>query len=344
MFKNTISEFADRYALSTWDWSAIIIALSSLLIAIISLLIAYRTLISQKETQKNTTPILNQKIQLYLLTRKLRNLYESFVFLNTLGIILDTFEKPFIPSMQFWDYVRINNSDLHLDLFYNEDDKFKSFYILAINLERYNSDVEYFVNILKDRNSTHELKFNYISHLLDQIYILIQLWANCYSSTFNLTDTEIFKIIEENFVYCKKCSFETVYQLSENTTLNSDREFTKYFLGNSFVKSHLSNLTNNFYYKLRKYFNNIKKWPFDAEKSIDLLSKYIELILLNSLYNFKPLASFLIVNSEDNNKGNMNLMINNSNNFEPVWGINEEESKVNFSKESISWIFFIKDI
>ena len=49
---NWIKDFAEQYSLNIWDWFDAIIAVSSLVIAVSSLVIAFKTLRSQKATQK----------------------------------------------------------------------------------------------------------------------------------------------------------------------------------------------------------------------------------------------------------------------------------------------------
>lgn len=53
-----IVNFGKSLHLNTWDWIAVIIAVFSFIVAVFSLVIAWRTLISQRQTAKNTMPVI----------------------------------------------------------------------------------------------------------------------------------------------------------------------------------------------------------------------------------------------------------------------------------------------
>ena len=77
-----VKEFAEYFSLTIWDWFTAIVAVISLIVAVFAFVIAIKTyrvskktLASQQQTEKNTTPVINLKIQELILNKMIENLY-----------------------------------------------------------------------------------------------------------------------------------------------------------------------------------------------------------------------------------------------------------------------------
>lgn len=343
MFKNIISEFANQYGLSTWDWSAIIIAFLSFGVAIMSLIIAIKTLKSQKKTEKNTTPILSIDIQLYLMDLKLCNLYESLMFLNCLSLIFERLDTT-KPSEHFWDYVTIKDKDFHLELFYDDDLAFRTFFDLVTSIERYNSDINSFRNIVEDLNSNYELKKSYIHHLLDEIFCILKLWVACYENTFKRSKEEITSAIRENFLYCNHCSFEINYKMSEEA-YEGQYIFSKTFVGSSFSERIIKEYNKDFFWKLDLYIEHSQLATNIDEYKI-LLRNYVECIILNVMYKNDSIGYILYDEKDDKTHAHV---FNIGENKSPACNPWIQESSftsaiLDKSTTTFKWIFYLTDI
>lgn len=141
----SIKEFAELYSLNVWDWFAAIIAVSSLIIAISSLVIACKTLKSQKETQKNTAPIVTINIQEMLWIRLLQKIHNNIRKLVALQLLLGKNKYKASPDESFIQSFCVPINDfVHEELFYNNERIFAYVHELKEELSNFNN---YFLSI-----------------------------------------------------------------------------------------------------------------------------------------------------------------------------------------------------
>lgn len=109
--------------LSTETWIAIV----TLLVACISLIVAVLTLLSQKQTEKNTAPDINPQIQFSLLLEFIRRFILSVNRLYSLKYALIKTKYTTKPSHHFWSYFFNPNEYLFERVFYSDIKKFVTF-------------------------------------------------------------------------------------------------------------------------------------------------------------------------------------------------------------------------
>ena len=177
-FSDYIIDLATNYGLGTWDWIALIISIVSLSVALFSFFIARSTLFSQKRTEKNTQPLMNEDVQLFLVGQKLLSLLDSYVFFFALHYLLDKTHYHTYPSPHFWNYVNIKTHDLNESLFYNSQEKFVPFHNLIEAHEVYSHDVESIKNLVENSKSKHH---EIIDELLNGIVHLVRYTSCCIS-------------------------------------------------------------------------------------------------------------------------------------------------------------------
>ncbi len=141
----SIKDFAELYSLDIWDWFAAIIAVSSLIIAISSLVIACKTLKSQKETQKNTAPIITINIQEMLWISLLQKIHNNIRELVALQLLLKKNKYKVKPHESFIKSFCVPVNDfVHEELFYNNELFFSHVHKLKEELFNFNN---YFLSI-----------------------------------------------------------------------------------------------------------------------------------------------------------------------------------------------------
>lgn len=328
IFPDYIRHIADELALSYWDWSAIILSLVSLLIAILSFLVARRTLISQKRTEKNTSPIINKKVQLFLLNNSLRELYESLISITALYAALEHTSYKIFPSRQFWHLVYIDTSNLHEELFYGDDTKFQAIYYLKTSLNKFNSDVLDLDNDISKSTVTSQLKKTIILHICEDIGNLVQVWGKCYMKSLGLTKYEMLSLLEDNFFKCNFCRF--------NHIKNDDKDLIKYYLPNTPFDNMIEEIVELLspqFETLRVLFN----LDYDERQFKMNISHFVDLLMLNVLYRTKPFAAYII---QHQIKSRMKFESSNRNESN-IWTGNEYTPKPNMN---YSWIFYFNDI
>lgn len=185
-FSDYIIDLANTYGLGTWDWIALIISIVSLSVALFSFIIARRTLFSQKRTEKNTQPLMNEDVQLFLIGQKLLSLLDSYVFFFALHYLLDKTNYHTYPSSHFWNYVNIKTDDLNESLFYNSQEKFVPFHSLIEVHNVYSNDVKSLKNLVENPNSKHDEIIAEIVHLYNDIGLIISEYSEVLRVCFNL--------------------------------------------------------------------------------------------------------------------------------------------------------------
>lgn len=311
---STITEFGTQLGFNIWDWSAVLISFCSVLIAIGSLTVAMKTLKSQKKTEKNTTPSINQDVQLFLLNNKLRDAYESFIHLLVLQISLEglkvngeTYKVK--PTSQFWDVVRLNVADLHEEIFYNDIKGFTHFHTFVNFVNFYNYDIDLLQQSIEKEEIDPTFKKSVLKKCIENLFPIIQLWHKCLRESFNIENAEIARILDSHIIHCSDLSMERIFKI-RNMILNSDVQVVKYAMhehpGNVYISPYLDTLQH----QLAEFTitHNINAVISDFKENTLC---WVDSIMLNTLYSSKgPLISFIY--NENISKGGINVILNTS--------------------------------
>ena len=311
---SSITEFGTQLGFNIWDWSAVLISICSVMIAIGSLTVAFKTLKSQKKTEKNTTPSINQDVQLFLLNNKLKDAYESFIHLLVLQISLEglkvngeTYKVK--PTSQFWDVVRLNVADLHEEIFYNDIKGFTHFHTFVNFVNFYNYDIELLQQSIEKDEIDPTFKKSVLKKCIENLFPIIQLWHKCLRESFNIENAEIAKILDSHIIHCSNLSMERIFKI-RNLVLNSDVQVVKYAMqehpGNVYISPYLDTLQrllNEFTIKNKV---NVKIRDFNENTLC-----WVDSIMMNTLYSSKgPLISFIY--NENTGNGGINIMLTTS--------------------------------
>ena len=219
-----IEQIADYFSLSIWDWFTALIAVLSLIIAVCAFSIAIKTyhvskktLASQEQTEKNTTPIINMKIQEIIFNKMLVNLYFDRMKIKAIWNLLKSKDYNYYLTDSVWDTYLIDIDSIHYELFYNESNKFEDIDNLRKRAKDYNAV------ILSLRDSTK----NDVSH--DTIEALFRTALNIidkFPHHFWLIQKEIFGreeryLIPLNNIYASDLILYNRYKAMSPEDLNA---------------------------------------------------------------------------------------------------------------------------
>lgn len=114
-----IDKFAELLGLDVWDWIAVIVSFCSFVIAVMSYVIARSTLKSQRQTEKNTMPIITKERQ-YEVFKSIENqILSNYIYALAIILIMDDESSGYSYSPLKLLYSKINTSEIHLELFYD---------------------------------------------------------------------------------------------------------------------------------------------------------------------------------------------------------------------------------
>ncbi len=177
----------DTKAKVAW-WIAIlafIVSGVSMYYAIITYKAQTRTEINTQQADKNTKRV-SQEAQRKLLIELLRHLYRNYVITYTMRTKMSDIGYRGYPSEEHFVKLKIPMENIHLDVFYGEDQKFQDMHILYLNLRNYNEEVDIALkhiinpdlkNETKDEDfDTLEFKVSYLTgRIIDTIY---HIWGD----------------------------------------------------------------------------------------------------------------------------------------------------------------------
>ena len=118
-----------------WDWAAFAISM-------IALFYAVKTFKSQKQTQINTTPVVNREIQKYLLEKINLAIFDAYIKLFVIKDFLDNNNYNYRPREWTLLGMRLPVENIHADLFYDDKKAFSLFDSLVIRVKDYNLKLE----------------------------------------------------------------------------------------------------------------------------------------------------------------------------------------------------------
>ena len=87
-----IEDFARSLDLNVWDWIAVVVSFCSFVIAVMSYLIARNTLKSQRQTEKNTMPVITKERQ-YEVFKSIENqILSNYIYALAIILIIREFD------------------------------------------------------------------------------------------------------------------------------------------------------------------------------------------------------------------------------------------------------------
>lgn len=174
------------------SWVSLNIAKKSLYVAQDSLDVAKITYEAQLKTEENTknaeknTTRVSQEAQRMLLNELLRHLYRNFVITYAMRTKMKEIEYKGYPSEEHFEKLKIPMENIHLDVFYGEDDKFRKMHVLYLNLRNYNEEIDVALKhiidpkmsiaIKEDDFDTLEFKVSYLSDRI--IETIREIWGD----------------------------------------------------------------------------------------------------------------------------------------------------------------------
>lgn len=206
-------EFAVEHGLNVWDWVAVTVSSASMLIAIISLLVAFFTLRSQKQTEKNTMPIINTDIQEFLLQEFIFKLIDGQIRIGALWHLLNEKQFKYYPSEHILDQLIVETDTIHTELFYKDTKKYRCLQGLLNTTVVYNKYISVLNSHLSNNNINNDFLYQEFKNILNQNERLAVNWRKVmsYIYGYDITHTtSVFNIILEitenppadyNFIY-----------------------------------------------------------------------------------------------------------------------------------------------
>ena len=189
-----IKEIATRFYLKDWDWIAVSIAFFSLIVAFISIMIAMRTLKSQRQTEKNTMPIINMKIQEFLLNELFLKLFDGQLMITALWYLLNDKKYELYPSEQILEKIKMPVTHIHSELFYKNYKSYRTIAGLVDMVNEYNIAITTLNNHLHDNAINKEIlyrEFSNLTHINDRIANIL---SKILSLLFNYDTSKISRI------------------------------------------------------------------------------------------------------------------------------------------------------
>lgn len=194
--KKLIEDFATRFYLNSWDWVAVCIALCSLCIAILSLVIAYRTFKSQKQTEKNTQPIISDTIQEYLLNQFILELLDGEISINALWHLLDDKDYKFYPSEDILEKAKIPLDIIHTEIFYGREVKHHCLKGLLDMVIKYNINISTLNSHLSNPKISTKMLGREFGIILNENERIVDTWKKNMGIIFQYTEKEYSSVFE----------------------------------------------------------------------------------------------------------------------------------------------------
>jgi hypothetical protein len=180
-----VKEIAEYLSLTVWDWLAVTVALCSLFIAILSFIIAKKTLMSQRQTEQNTMPIITLKIQEQLLNDLILRLLDGHIRMTALWYLLNEKKYAQYASEYILAEVKIPQEIIHVDLFYKDQDRYRAVQGLLDMVCNYNYRIEVLNSHLKDQTISSELLYNEFFNLIKLNDRIAETWDKIMTILYN---------------------------------------------------------------------------------------------------------------------------------------------------------------
>jgi len=210
MIKQWIYDFAKDYKLDIWDWVAVSISFCSFCIAVTALIVAIKTLKSQKQTEKNTMPIITLSIQEFLLKEFIFKLLDGQIRIGALWHLLFAKNYSFYPSEQLLEKAKIPMDIFHIELFYNNADFYHCLNGLVDKTSEYNTNISVLNNHLKNLSISNDILNQEFDNIVRQNEKIADIWKKVmtivykyYNHKFSSVFDDILNSveIEDNYSY-----------------------------------------------------------------------------------------------------------------------------------------------
>ncbi len=192
------------------------------IISLVTLVVALLTLRSQKHTERNTMPIINESVQELLFEDLIIRLLDAQIRIAAGWNVCAKKKYDFYFSERYLNVIRIPLELIHVELFYNDRDNYRTVKGLYDSVREYNEHIDVLEEHMKnkdiDKNLIHK-EFNLLTKKNDNI---AQIWGKAMTFIYKYNDeklsnkfVEITKGIEievgEDFVKSKYYSDDDVY-------------------------------------------------------------------------------------------------------------------------------------
>lgn len=205
-----------------WDFIAIVIAFCSFCVALRSYYIAKKTLKSQRQTEINTTPLMNEDVQSFLMKENLFQLYDAYINLNALKSVLDKCHYNSFPYRGIQLDLEINSDFIHLEIFFTQVTTYHAFKGFTDLIRNYNSSIYSFFDSIRNK----ELPESYYSKMLDDfiksVNDMVRYWIIIMRKCYTLDKNELTTIMD-NIIGLFEYDFE-----KENAQEIIDKEDTHF--------------------------------------------------------------------------------------------------------------------
>jgi hypothetical protein len=191
-----IKEFAEWLDLTIWDWIAVSVSLCSLMVAILSFVIARLTLKSQRQTEKNTMPIINIDIQQFLLDEFILRLLDGHIRLTALWYVLEKENYSKYPSEQILKKIQIPIDTIHTELFYNNPSHYRMMQGLLDMIKNYNIGIDVLNTHLKDSSIEKGLLYNEMYNTLKSNDRIADMWGKVMTLLFKYSASQTSSVFE----------------------------------------------------------------------------------------------------------------------------------------------------
>lgn len=171
------------------DTMAICIALFSLGIAGFTLWYTKRTYKAQEATQYNTRK-LDQEAQKSLLLDLLRHLYRNMVVTLTMEAKMKAERFEAYPSEEHLVKLKIPMENIHLEVFYGEEDKYTKMHDLYLKLRNYNTEIDIICRHFMDRTIDEKTKQRDLDTLKFKCGFLSESILDTFKKIWNLDKTK----------------------------------------------------------------------------------------------------------------------------------------------------------
>lgn len=331
----SIVEFGKQYGFNIWDWSAVMISFCSVVVALVSLVVAVKTLASQKKTEKNTLPAINDDVQISLLGQNLRDLYDAYTLIFALDFLLDKYDYKIVPSIHFWQLARLNPDGIHESLFYSSDSRLTPIHQLKTAVQDFNNCLSSLERQLGSNDSV--AKKLELDHLYDEVGYFTSLYVKVLGKTFNFTDSQIKEFLNSNF-YERRYGKFTLRYMDKYLHDENTEQIVLPYIENSSASKYLEDKYKSFY-----SLSCVDEYCGTGETDfIKKLSLEVDLVLLNTKavgFNFELVSE----PEEPNSRAWLQT------DYEVVshpFNLSERqlpEVPPSMTRRNNSWIFFIRE-
>ena len=192
-----LEEIIRYLRLNIYDWIAVLIALLSLIIAFSSFYVAFKTLKSQRQTEKNTLPVINLDIQRFQLCDLIRKLLDGHMRLTALWHLLNTYAFKVYPTERILRLIKIPQDIIHIEIFYNNYVHYRCMQGLIDMIDDYNISIDILENHLKDSSVDSDFLYKEFFHVTNKNDSLAEAWDKIMTIVFGYNKDDKASLFDE---------------------------------------------------------------------------------------------------------------------------------------------------